>query len=304
MLICDSKLSIADSGARLHRMKTNRSAFTLIELLVVVAIIGILSGLLFPAISKMQERGRIVVCASNLRQLHQAAVNYTAANGNHLPYTASEEWSNVGDSGTHTGWVDWFASDKKTYWWNENDTNGIVCIRNGTLFEYLGDEGDEKVYMCPSMLRLARKINSGDRAKVTRSYGMNGSLQRKVFTDIDGASRTIMFADQGFELQGGYEKSLNDGDDWDDAPLPGAGGAEGYSVCRKARNHDGCIDWKLDLNDPDSDNTTEHIGEYHDGRGNAVFVDGHVERIEYDDTRYICSGAWEAGGQVGDDIEP
>jgi prepilin-type N-terminal cleavage/methylation domain-containing protein/prepilin-type processing-associated H-X9-DG protein len=298
-------------------MKNNHSGFTLIELLVVVAIIGVLAGLMIPSLSKMQERGRAVACVSNLRQLHVATMNYAAANGDLLPHTASEEWSYIEESGrethgTHTGWVDWFDSeDKKTYWWNENDTNGIACIRNGSLFEYLGDRGDEKVYMCPSMLRLARKVNSGDREKVTRSYGMNGSLQnnsgyRKKYSDIEGPARTIMFADQGFELQGGYLKSLmNTGDSWTDQALPGEGDTPGYYIRRTARNHDGCIDWrhyasnhnqwKADAGDKEK---AEHIGEYHDGRGNAIFCDGHVERIEFDETRHICQGDWEYGRHI------
>jgi prepilin-type N-terminal cleavage/methylation domain-containing protein/prepilin-type processing-associated H-X9-DG protein len=287
-------------------MKTNHSGFTLIELLVVVAIIGILTGLLFPAISKMQERGRIVACASNLRQLHQAAVNFSASNDGHLPYVNSREfmWTH-GDGGTgtgfHRGWVDWWpewggtnnipppvVGDRQTYWWNQDDWKGVASVTNGTLFQYLGDTGDEGVYVCPTMLREARKRFSSDQKDiVSRSYGMNASVNHARYYSVDGASRTMLFADQGFIKQTGYEYALEDTDDtWsDDEP-----DAEGSATVRSHRQIDGCIDWR----DGD-DNTIEHIGEYHDGRGNAVFVDGHVERIEYDDTRYICSGAWEAG---------
>ncbi|UCD75469.1 MAG: type II secretion system protein [Phycisphaerales bacterium] len=54
-----------------------RPAFTLVELLVSVAVIGLLMGLLFPALSAVKATARSVESLSNLRQMAIAANKYT-----------------------------------------------------------------------------------------------------------------------------------------------------------------------------------------------------------------------------------
>ena len=58
-----------------------RQGVTLVELLVVVAIIGVLVGLLLPAVQSARERARGTACANNLRQFGIALANHESAQG-------------------------------------------------------------------------------------------------------------------------------------------------------------------------------------------------------------------------------
>jgi prepilin-type N-terminal cleavage/methylation domain-containing protein len=77
-----------------------KRGFTLVELLVVIAIIGILIGMLLPAVQQVREAARRIECGNKVRQLILACHNYHSAHDHFPPGVATDGTLDLASSTT------------------------------------------------------------------------------------------------------------------------------------------------------------------------------------------------------------
>ena len=158
--------------------KKNRSirGFTLVELLVVIAIIGILIGMLLPAVQQVREAARRVTCANNMRQMSLATLNYESAHGK-FPST----WEVPG--GVNTGNVaGWSVQAQILPFLEQGNLYDKIDFSLDYTSQPLLDLGDGlmrlqasriEVYLCPSEPNDRLRLQNGEAYHYPLNYVAN-----------------------------------------------------------------------------------------------------------------------------------
>jgi prepilin-type N-terminal cleavage/methylation domain-containing protein/prepilin-type processing-associated H-X9-DG protein len=269
------KQSQAKKGEHIMFNQKHR-AFTLIELLVVIAIIALLMGILMPALQRVKKQAQGVVCRSNMRQYGIATRMYLNENQQVFPNAFR-----------------WLFKDgaRGCEWHNASKTLAKNPELAGTLWPYLKDKN---VHLCPLFNIIARQtgctICRGQEFPVEPQYGysMNGFLgtaSRMVpeqyqatlesagkETNVKNPARVFVFSEENtWKIKDLSTDVFNDNNL---IPSPGPS--------------DDCFATFHDTSSSDLDS----------GFANAVFVDGHVERVSAYPAGNTFKMSWPGGAPI------
>jgi prepilin-type N-terminal cleavage/methylation domain-containing protein len=215
-----------------HRFVASRG-FTLVELLVVIAIIGVLMGLLLPAVQSAREAGRRATCSNNQYQMAFAAIRFNDSNG-FLP-----GWRNALQA---TGTV--FSPSWPVMILPFVERNDIYKAWQATVAGGIPPAPYVSLFVCPStppdsmsnpVLAYAGNCGIGISSAALKANGVMvdtawpgtaaSRLDLDEISSEDGTTMTLLFSEKCISGTAGLNQNW-----WDTRPTtPGATGTSSFS---------------------------------------------------------------------------
>lgn len=198
----------------------SRRAFTLVELLVVIAIIGILIGMLLPAVQQVREAARRTSCANNIRQLTLAVHNYESAlrelpPGSLFPIYAPDRVTPLSPSVNFNGWS--LQAQVLPYLEQGNLSSTInyqigykdhpPVVINGTTAQI--SRFRIPTYLCPSEINDRRRGEGTAEENYPLNYGWNAGVWFVHDPNLSGANEGSFATNRAQGLQAIYDGLSN-----------------------------------------------------------------------------------------------
>ena len=162
------------------RKHSNLAGFTLVELLVVIAIIGMLIGLILPAVQGARENARRIQCVNNQKNISLAVLGYESAKNEYPPLRRALSQVLTSDGKNYDAWSgDWEVSWMALLLPNLEENPLYNQIANKTIVDLM----PVKVFKCTSSLK-----NTGT---ASTNYVANCGIQNL----LDGTDEMVTLHD-------------------------------------------------------------------------------------------------------------
>lgn len=296
-------------------MNRRRRGFTLVELLVVIGVIGIVIGLLLPAVQQAREVASRASCTNNLKQIALALHNFHDSHGQFppRPFRSPE----VSDPNACLGWMALILAEMdQGSLYNASVQACQLDLDPLNDPPHIGFSTVVRSYICPSDWRLGTPLT--DKYNVTAAFtsyigiagllppgakvgllGILGGSPGCRLTDItDGTSLTILVGERPppDSLQAGwwypvYTEYC--------AELRGPNNGMSLGDSRNCVESDGCfVTVTFGLGRTDNRCDRLHFWSLHPGGANFVFADGAVHFLSYSAEPLIMALGSRNGGEV------
>ena len=290
--------------------RPNRTAgFTLVELLVVIAIIGILIGMLIPAVQHVREAARRTSCLNNFRQIGLALHNYEGAR-RRLPNGINSPSATEFASSTWLTQILPFI-EQQAVW---DDARSDYASTPSPFFDHLGMKRVIPTFNCPSdpSSGVAHWTSDGTGNYVVAStnyLGVNGTnfeaqdgmfyLNSETrFAEVtDGLSNTLLVGERPPSPDYWYGW-------WYAGYGQGASGSPDMVLGTRELNRGATFLDHCDVGPYHFERgsnemcDTLHFWSHHPGGANFVLADGSVKFISYDADPVMPALSTRAGDEV------